>query len=148
MAHHRSTHRKLILRAAVPVALGLTAAVGLASPAHAISYEIYSSCKAGGFTGTIRLKVEGSNGRVTRVNQVAYKIDKRGGGNEANVSWSDNATLPATEAYTSNGIQDNRYHVLRERDYTRGSGTAYASFQFDKSGLGADPRCSFRVLAR
>jgi hypothetical protein len=58
---------------------------------------------------------------------------------------ADNGVRPAVTATTGNGIQDNRWHTLREAYYNRGSGNNYAYFVFDKT-LAQDPSCSTGVV--
>lgn len=139
--------RTLLLRAAVPAVLGLTAVAGLAPPAHAAISERYDSCSAGGFTGTVRVVISRTAGQNDKVVQISYRIDKgsQPGGNSANVGWKDYGVLPPLEAYTASGKQDNRWHVLREADYYRGSGDAGGRFVFDKSRA-ADPSCTYDIF--
>lgn len=116
---------------------------GMAQPAQAATTHT-KSCSKGGFTGTIRVTYTVSSRTVHRIE---YKINKGSnkGGNNANVYWSDGGLLPALTASTTTGVQDNKWHTLREANYTRGSGGTAARFIFDKS-LANDPECSFNSI--
>lgn len=137
--------------------LGTTLCFGLLSalplllltPSSAMSAQQktrYSSCRSGGFVGTIQVKFIRLPSGGTLINQIHYRINKgrNSGGNKANVSWGDYGTLPPTIFRTGDsGIQDSRYHYLGGR-YRRGSGDVGARFTFDKS-LAGDPSCAVRL---
>lgn len=126
--------------AALACLASATGVLGIVGPANATTnYTVYNHCSAGWFTGTVRVKYNSKR----LVSQVAYKIDKghNKGGNSANVDWIDYGVMPRIDSATTRGIQDGRYHVLREANYYRGSGDSVGFFIFDKSGA-ADPRCT------
>jgi hypothetical protein len=120
-----------------------------ASPASAALTTLVSGCRAGGFSGKIRINYErvgtrkGFAIRGIRVREVLYRIEKGNnqGGNKANVGFTDNGTLPVVRFYTGDrGIQDGRWHRLGGNYNTSGSNGTSFKFVFDKS-LASDPRC-------
>ncbi len=110
-----------------------TASFG-ASAFAATEYFVTASCTNKGWSASIRVHwaPSGTAPGAGTVKQVAYLIDRGGvGGNKADITWSDYGTAPATVASTAAGIQDYKWHVLRETDYRRAAGTNQASFLFD-----------------
>ncbi|MEH2412053.1 hypothetical protein [Nostoc sp.] len=95
----KTTNRFIIGTAAMAVACSSIAL----TPATADAVIRDYSCSAGGFRGTIRVDYNQGVGRnassIIRVNYIINKGRNRGG-NKANVSYSDGATLPIKKFYT------------------------------------------------
>jgi hypothetical protein len=111
-------------------------------PASAAT-STYPSCSKSGFSGTIRIDYEKINTAQARIFEVSYRINKgsNSGGNNANVYYADNGTLPVKKFGTSFGIQDNQWHYLGGV-YTTGTLNGISiKFVFDKSSA-SDPSCS------
>ena len=118
------------------------------SPASALT-TLVSGCRAGGFSGKIRINYEKS--RVGfRVLDVSYSIDKfnNQGGNKANVFFTNEGTLPITRFNTGDrGIQDGKWHRLGGNYGVGSPPVTYVKFVFDKS-LAFDPECQSSIELR
>lgn len=133
------------VRAALAALVLVLSALALQTPATAANVVKTASCKAGGFTGHVRVTHEG-----TRVKRVEYKINKGVvvGGNRATIVWADTSLATSVRETTNEGRQDNKWYVLREADYVRTNtrNGATMRFTFDKQ-IGARPTCTATVFA-
>lgn len=128
-------------KALLAVAGSLLLVPAMAQPAAAAPVKIIKECKKGGFTGKVRVTYTKSKRKVHRVEYKINKGDNRGG-HSANVTWWDWEEDGAVSGRTDEGIQNNKWHTLREKNYKRGkNGDATIKFIFDKS-LSGDPECS------
>lgn len=132
------------VRAALAALVLVLSALALQTPATAANVVKTASCKAGGFTGHVRVTHEG-----TRVKRVEYKINKgvMVGGNRATIAWTDTSLATTVKETTNAGKQDNKWHVLREADYVRTNmrNGATMRFTFDKQ-FGIEPTCTATVF--
>ncbi|MBN3889754.1 MULTISPECIES: hypothetical protein [unclassified Nostoc] len=139
----RTTNRFVIGTAAMSIACSSIALISATADAATREY----SCRAGGFTGTIRVDYNQGIGRnASSIIEVSYKINKGSnkGGNKANVTYSDGGTLPIKRFNTGDaGIQNNQWNYLGG-SYTRGYGSVAARFIFDKSRA-SDPSCRVNI---
>ncbi len=141
------------------VQFGCMAAIGASvsslligvSPASALT-TLVSGCSAGGFSGKIRINYEKSSSpaRGFRVLDVSYSINKfkNQGGNKANVSFTNEGTLPVTRFNTGDrAIQDGKWHRLGGNYGVGSPPVTYGKFVFDKS-LAFDPECQYSLRLR
>ena len=133
---------KFIHIAAIGSATASLSFIGIIPPASAAT-STYPSCSKGGFSGTIRIDYEKISTGRARIFEVSYRINKGSnrGGNNANVYYTDNGTLPVTRFNTSSGIQDNQWNYLGGVYTTSTSNGIAIKFIFDKSNA-SDPSCS------
>ncbi|WUI02602.1 hypothetical protein OHR68_12600 [Spirillospora sp. NBC_00431] len=124
--------------AAVGIVAGV--ALGALTPvAQAASHKDISCTSSKGDKGLVRIYF-GSRNKVTKID---YKIKVGRGGKKTknDVLVTDHGVAPPKKSDSGDKAKgDNRWHRLRNRDYTRGIGYIHAHFIFNHPG--SDPKCT------